>query len=130
MRVLADLVILVHVHFILFVLLGGLLVFRWRWMPWVHLPAVVWGVAVESFAWVCPLTLLENVLRRAGGAEGYSVSFVERYLVPLVYPDELTRELQFLLAGAVIAVNTIVYLFVLRRVDDPRRAQSSGSENA
>ena len=130
MTVLADLVILVHVAFIVFVLFGGLLAFRWRWMPWAHLPAVVWGVAVELFGWVCPLTPLENVLRRAGGAVGYSVSFVERYLVPLLYPAELTRELQLLLGGAVVAVNAVVYFLVLRRVDNPGHAQSSEWEDA
>lgn len=130
MTVLIDLVILVHIAFIVFVLFGGLLAFRWCRMPWAHLPAVVWGVAVELFGWVCPLTPLENVLRRAGGDVGYSVSFVERYLVPLVYPAELTRELQLLLGGAVVAVNAVVYFLVLRRVDNPRRAQRSGWEDA
>lgn len=115
MTVLADLVILVHVAFIVFVLFGGLLAFRWRWIPFVHLPAVVWGAAVEFFGWVCPLTPLENLLRRAGGGAGYSVSFIERYLVPLVYPAELTRDLQFLLGGVVVAVNAVVYFRVLRR---------------
>ncbi len=123
MTVLTDLVILVHVAFIAFVLFGGLLAFRWRWMPWAHLPAMVWGTAVELFGWVCPLTPLENILRRAGGGAGYSVSFVERYLVPLVYPAELTRELQLLLGGAVVAVNAVVYFLVLRRIDNPGRAQ-------
>ena len=130
MTVLADLVILVHVAFIVFVLFGGLLALRWRWMPWAHLPVVVWGAAVELFGWVCPLTPLENVLRRAGGDLGYSVSFVERYLVPLVYPAELTRELQFLLSGAVVAVNAVVYFLVLRRVDNAGRAQPSEWEDA
>ena len=113
---LADLVILVHIAFIVFVLFGGLLAFRWRWMPSAHLPAVVWGAAVEFFGWACPLTPLENVLRRAGGDAGYSVSFIGRYLVPLVYPAEFTRELQLLLGGAVVAVNALVYVLVLRRV--------------
>ncbi len=66
-RVLADLVVLTHLAFIIFVLLGGLLAFRWRWMPWAHLPVMVWGTAVELFGWVCPLTPLENILRRSGG---------------------------------------------------------------
>ena len=125
MTVLADLVILVHTSFIVFVLLGGLLAFRWRWMPLAHLPAVVWGAAVEFFGWVCPLTPLENLLRRAGGGAGYSVSFIERYLVPLVYPAELTRELQFLLGGSVVAVNAAVYFLVLRRVENLGRAEPS-----
>ena len=123
MRVLADLVVLAHVVFIVFVLLGGLLAFRWRWVPVVHLPAVVWGATVELFGWVCPLTPLENLLRRASGGEGYSVTFIERYLVPLVYPAELTRELQFVLGGVVIAVNAAVYVVVLRRIKNTRRSR-------
>ncbi len=126
MTVLTDLVILVHSAFIVFVLFGGLLAFRWRWMPLAHLPAVVWGAAVEFFGWVCPLTPLENVLRRAGGGTGYSASFIERYLVPLVYPAELTRELQLFLGGAVVAVNAVVYFFVLHRVENLGRSGPSG----
>ena len=116
-QLLTDLVILAHIVFIVFVLFGGLLAFRWRWMPWAHLPAVGWGAAVEFFGWVCPLTPFENMLRRTGGGGGYSGSFIERYLVPLVYPAELTRELQFLLGGAVVTVNAVVYFLVLRRVE-------------
>ena len=121
MTALADVVILVHVAFILFVLFGGLLAFRWRRASWVHLPVVAWGTAVEVFGWVCPLTPLENLLRRAGGGAAYSVSFVERYLVPLVYPAELTRELQLLMGGTVVAVNAVVYFLVLRRGGKVRR---------
>ena len=125
MTVLADLVILVHILFILFVLFGGLLAFRWRWAPLLHLPAVAWGAAVELFGRVCPLIPLENLLRRAAGGTGYSVSFVERYLVPLVYPAELTRELQLLLGGTVIAVNAVVYVLVLLRGGNPGRREPS-----
>lgn len=122
---LADLIILVHIAFIVFVLFGGLLAFRWRWMPLAHLPAVVWGAAVEFFGWGCPLTPFENVLRRTGGGAGYSVSFIGRYLVPLVYPAEFTRELQLLLGGAVLAANALVYFLVLRRVENLGRSQPS-----
>lgn len=122
---LADLVVLVHVAFIVFVLLGGLLALRWRWTPLAHLPAVIWGAAVEFFGWVCPLTPLENMLRRAGGGAAYSVTFVERYLVPLVYPAELTRELQILLGGTVVVVNAAVYFFVLRRAWNLKRSELS-----
>ena len=125
MRALADLVVLAHVVFIVFVLFGGLLACHWRWIPAVHLPAVLWGAAVESFGWVCPLTPLENLLRRADGGEGFSASFIEWYVVPLVYPAGLTRELQLLLGGAVIAVNAIVYFVVLRRVKKMKGAQQS-----
>jgi hypothetical protein len=124
-QALADLIILVHIAFIVFVLFGGLLAFRWRWMPRAHLPAAVWGASVELFGWVCPLTPLENVLRRAGSGVGYSVSFVERYLVPMVYPTELTREIQFLLGGSVVAVNALVYVFVLRGIEHRGRSRPS-----
>jgi hypothetical protein len=93
----------------------------------VHLPVVAWGTAVELFGWVCPLTPLENLLRRAGGGAAYSVSFVERYLVPLVYPVDLTRELQLLMGGTVVAVNVVVYFLVLRRGGKVRRRLSTAA---
>ena len=114
-RTLADLVVLVHVAFIVFVLFGGVLALRWRWVPLAHLPAAAWGAAVEFSGWLCPLTPLENALRRAGGGRGYSVDFIERYVVPLVYPAELTRGLQLHLGAVVVVVNAVVYLLVLRR---------------
>jgi Protein of Unknown function (DUF2784) len=113
-RSLADLVLLLHVAFIAFVLFGGLLAFRWRWAPMVHLPAAAWGVIVELFGLICPLTPLETALRRAGGGTGYSVDFVEQYLVPLVYPAALTYSLQLTLAAIVVVVNVVLYVAVLR----------------
>src|SRR5687767_12084207 len=113
-RSLADLVLLLHLAFIVFVLFGGLLAFRWRLAPAVHLPAAAWGAAVEYFGWGCPLTPLENALRRAGGGTGYSVSFVERYVVQLVYPAALSPSLQLVLGTIVVVVNVVVYVFVLR----------------
>ena len=88
---LADLVFLLHIVFILFVLFGGLLALRWRRVPMAHLPAAAWGAAVEFFGWTCPLTPLEDALRRAGGSTASSVGFIERYLVPIVYPAALDR---------------------------------------
>ena len=114
-RTLADLVVIVHFAFIGFVLFGGLLALRWRWIPWVHLPAATWGAAVEFFGWYCPLTPLEVSLRRASGSMEYAGGFVERYLVPLIYPGNLTRELQITLAVVVVGFNLAVYLFVWRR---------------
>jgi hypothetical protein len=114
-RSLADLVLLVHLGFIVFVLFGGLLALRWRLAPVIHVPAAAWGAAVELFGWVCPLTPLENALRRKGGGAGYSADFVEQYLVPLVYPAELTRSVQLGLSAIVVAVNVAVYVLVLRR---------------
>lgn len=112
--VLADLVVLLHLAFILFVMLGGLLVLRWRRLMWLHLPVVVWGAAIEFIGWICPLTPLENRLRAAAGEAGYSGGFIEHYLIPLIYPAGLTRELQWLLGALVLLVNAAVYWRVLR----------------
>ncbi len=88
-RALADAAVAVHLAFILFVLLGGLLVFRWPRAAWVHVPVFLWGAAIEFGGWICPLTYLENHFRLKGAAEGYATSFVEHYMVPLIYPDLL-----------------------------------------
>jgi hypothetical protein len=96
-----------------FVVLGGLLALRWPRAAWVHLPAAVWGVWVEFTGRMCPLTPLEGWLRRQGGGTGYSASFVEHYVLPVLYPAALTRELQWALGGIVIAVNAAVYAVVL-----------------
>jgi hypothetical protein len=85
-RIAADLVVLAHLGFILFVILGGLLVLRWPRMAWIHLPAVIWGALIEFAGWICPLTPLENWLREASGTAGYQGGFIEHYLVPIVYP--------------------------------------------
>lgn len=113
---LADVVVLAHFAFILFVVLGGLLVLRWHKLAWLHLPVVAYGAAIEFFGWICPLTPLENALRRAAGATGYDSSFVERYIVTLIYPPGLTRELQLVLGVIVIIINVVIYTLVWRRV--------------
>lgn len=115
-RVLADLVALTHFAFILFALFGGLLAFRWRWVPWAHLPAAAWAAAIEFFGWFCPLTPLENTLRRASGSAGYSGGFIEHHLMPIIYPAELTRDLQLLLGCGVVVLNLVVYLAVWLRL--------------
>ena len=112
-RLLADAVVVLHLGFVGFVVLGGLLALRWRRAAWVHLPAAVWGVWVEFTGRICPLTPLENWLRRQGGGADYSASFVEHYVIPVLYPAALTRELQWILGGIVIAVNAAVYAVVL-----------------
>jgi hypothetical protein len=120
-RLLADAVLLLHLLFVAFVLGGGLLALRWRWMPWLHLPALAWGATVEFTGWICPLTPLENILRAAGGEAGYSGGFVEHYLLPMLYPAALTREAQWLLGGGLLAFNAVVYLLLwLRRRRHPR----------
>ena len=114
-RVLADAVLVLHLGFIVFVVVGGLLALRFRWAPLLHLPAAAWGVFVEASGGVCPLTPLENTLRRSAGGSGYSGGFIEQYVTSIVYPASLSRELQLALAGVVIAVNGFIYWLVWRR---------------
>ena len=108
----ANLVVLLHFAFILFVLFGGLLVLRWRKLIWLHLPSLVWGVLIELSGWICPLTPLENRLRRMAGEDGYSGGFIEEHLLPLIYPAELTRELQIGIAVGVILLNVVIYAII------------------
>lgn len=119
--VLADAVLILHLCFILFVVLGGLLALRWPWAAWLHLPAAAWGTLVEVMGWICPLTPLEVAFRRAAGQAAYDTTFVERYLVPLVYPSTVTREMQMVLGALVVAVNVAVYGAVWRRRAGQRR---------
>ena len=113
-RLLADFIVLLHLGFVVFVTLGGLLAFRWRRAPLIHLPAALWGVWIELSGGICPLTPLENWLRVQGGGSAYSGGFVEHYVLPVLYPAELTREIQYLLAGAVVVANLLVYAALWR----------------
>ena len=118
-RIAADFLVLVHMIFILYVVVGGILAFKWRWTIWMHLPCALYGVLIEFWGWVCPLTPLENDLRKAAGQAGYQGGFVEHYILPVVYPTALTRSVQIVLGLLVIAVNACVYgaliVAVLRR---------------
>lgn len=115
-RIAADAVLVVHLLFILFVVGGAVLVLRYSWLAWLHIPAALWGSWVELANRICPLTVLENSLRRQAGQSGYSESFVEHYLVPVIYPAGLTRTDQFWLAGVLVAVNAALYAaWLLRR---------------
>jgi hypothetical protein len=111
---LADLVLLLHAAFIAFVLLGGLLVLRWRPLVWLHVPAVVWGILIEVQGWLCPLTPLENRLRQAAGTQGYDAGFIEHYLAPLIYPAGLTPAIQLVLAALVFLINVMIYALLWR----------------
>jgi len=114
-RLLADATVLLHLGFVLFVVAGGLLVLRRRWLTWLHLPAVLWAIYIEWNGGVCPLTPLENYLRDLSGQDGYSGGFVEHYLIPLLYPDQLTRLLQYLFGTVVLAVNIVLYWTILKQ---------------
>lgn len=114
-RALADLVVVLHFGFVLFVVLGGLLALRWPRVAWFHLPAALWGAGIEFFQGFCPLTPLENHLRRLGGEAGYSGGFVEHYVLPVLYPAGLSRGVQLGLGIFVVLLNAIVYTAVWRR---------------
>lgn len=106
---LADLVVLIHVGFVVFVVVGGLLVWRWPRLAWVHLPAVVWAIGIEWTGGICPLTPLENWLRLEAGGASYRGDFVARYLVPVLYPAGLTRTVQVWLGLGVLVINLAAY---------------------
>jgi hypothetical protein len=115
-------VVVLHLAFVAFVVLGGLLVLRWPRLAWVHLPVAFYGALIVVVGFVCPLTPLENRLRGAAGQAGYEGGFVEHYLLPVLYPAGLTREVQWVLAGGVVLINVVVYGVVWRRRRLARRA--------
>jgi hypothetical protein len=114
-RLLADTVLSVHLLFIVFVMTGGFIALRFPWIMAVHIPAVCWGVFVELSGHTCPLTAIENGFRQVAGDAGYDGSFIEHYLVPLIYPIGLTRNIQFILASIVIITNATAYGYQLFR---------------
>ncbi len=106
---------MLHAGFVVFVMLGGLLALRWPLAAAVHLPAVAWGATIETLGGICPLTPLENHYRRLAGDEGYAGGFVEHYLLGLLYPDGLTRGVQYALGALVLLVNVAIYAWVWRK---------------
>jgi hypothetical protein len=110
----ADIIVLVHFAFVLFVLFGGVLLVWWRRLVWLHLPAVIWGMLIEFTGWICPLTPYENQLRKQAGLEMYDGDFVMRYIMPILYPEDLTRSLQITLGFVVLLVNAICYFYVFK----------------
>lgn len=124
-RLVADALVVLHLAFILFVVAGGLLAWRWPRLAWVHAPAAVWGALVEFRGWTCPLTPLENQFRRMAGDAGYAGRFIEHYVIPVIYPTGLTQSVQIMLGLLVIAVNVAVYAGLFVR----RRAKRTSAEN-
>ena len=120
-RGLADLVLVAHLAFVLFVVLGGAAALRWPRLAYVHLPVALYGAAIEFVGFVCPLTPLEVWLRRRGGEGGYEGGFVEHYVTAALSPSGLTRELQLALGAAVLVINAAVYTVWLRRRRARRR---------
>lgn len=125
-RPLADLILIVHLAFVLFVVLGGFLVLRRPGLMWLHIPAVVWGALIEFVGLFCPLTPLEVALRELGGGTGYAGGFIEHYLAAALYPSGLSRGIQIALGSAVLALNAAIYgyLWIRKRRSGPRRCAS------
>lgn len=118
-RILADAVLVLHLAFIGFAMLGGLAVLRWPRLAWLHLPAMLWAAGIMFAGGICPLTPLENRLRLAGGETGYHGSFIEHYLTAVIYPAGLTRGTQVALGFLLLAFNAAVYLRFFRKRSAP-----------
>lgn len=114
-KIAADSVLVIHFLFILFALFGGLLVLRHRWIVWLHLPAMGWAAMISFAGWICPLTPLENALRRAAGEEAYAGGFINRYIAPIIYPEGYTRELAIGAGIVVLVINILIYGYVIYR---------------
>lgn len=114
-RILADVIVVFHALFVIFVVLGGFLVLRWPNVVWLHLPAAAWGALIEFMDWPCPLTPLENRFRRLGGEAGYEGGFVEHYVLSLLYPESLPRSVQLALGIGVIVINAVAYGLVIAK---------------
>ena len=115
-QVAADAIVILHLTFVLFATMGALLLLRWPRLVWLHLAAALWAVTIEFTGGICPLTPLENWLRRQGGMEGYTEGFVEHYLQPVLYPADLTHSTQVALGSVVLLINVVIYSFVIRKL--------------
>jgi hypothetical protein len=115
-QLLANAVVVFHAFFILFIVFGGFLAWRWRWVAAIHIPCAVWGILIEYRGGICPLTPLENTLRAKAGQQGYSGGFVEHYLLPAVYPKGLTPGVQIALGTFVLVINVLAYAVLIRRL--------------
>jgi len=123
-HILADAIVVLHMGFVLFVVLGGFLVYRWPRMMWLHIPAVVWAIAVEWAGWICPLTPLEDLLRERAEMVAYPGDFIEQYLLFVLYPSGLTRGTQFVLGSIALAVNVFIYWRLIARDVQRRRPRT------
>jgi hypothetical protein len=118
--ILANIVVVAHAAFVLFAVLGGFFVLRWRRLAWLHIPAVLWAALVELADWFCPLTPLENWLRRRAGITIYQTDFIEHYVMSALYPEPFTREIQMGLGLAVLFINVLIYAWLWHRLKKDR----------
>ena len=122
---LADVVMLAHLAFVLFVIGGGLLVLKWPRIAWLHLPAAAWGAMIEFAGWICPLTPLENRLLMQSGESGYEGDFIAHYLPAALYPTDLTRQVQIVLGLLVVLINAALYGWGLAKMRHTARNRPS-----
>ena len=120
-RIMADGVLVIHLLFIVFAVAGAFSALRWRRLIWVHLPCALWAMAIEWGGWICPLTPLEVYFRRCAGQAGYTGGFIQHNLLPIIYPQGLTREIQIVLGLGVLVVNLIAYALVVHKFQSGRR---------
>ncbi len=113
-HVLAELVLVLHFCFVIFVVFGGLLVMRRHYIAWLHLPTVIWGILIEFFLWRCPLTTLENSLRQLGGEAGYTNGFIDYYISAVLYTD-IFPQFRLTLGCLLVSFNLLVYCYAFRR---------------
>ncbi len=113
-QIVASGMVLLHLGFVGFVVAGGLVCMKWRRVVWIHIPAVIWGIAIELTGWICPLTPLENYLRQKAGEQAYANDFVFHYLMPILYPETLTRKIQLLMGLVVALINITIYAYIIR----------------
>jgi Protein of Unknown function (DUF2784) len=113
-QIVASGLVLLHLGFVGFVVAGGLVCLKWHRVIWIHIPAVIWGIAIELTGWICPLTPLENYLRQKAGEQAYTNDFVFHYLMPILYPETLTRKIQLLMGLVVALINIAVYAYIIR----------------
>lgn len=130
MAFLADALVVVHLLFVVFVMTGGFLLARWPRLVWLHLPAATWGALIEFTGGICPLTPLENRVRGLSGESRYSGGFVEHYLLPILYPENLTLPVQMVLGGVVVVVNLVAYALAYRTWRRRRRRTVQSRERS
>jgi len=114
-RLAADAMLVAHLLYIIFVVVGGLIALRARWVLWLHVPAVAWAIYVQFVGRICPLTGWENALREGAGQAGYEGGFIDHYLMPVIYPADMPVGLNYVLGSLVILVNAAVYGWLIAR---------------
>ncbi len=124
-NILADLIVLVHFIFAFFTILGGFFVLKWKYLIKIHIPAVIWGIIIELTGWTCPLTPLENLLRIKGGGTGYNSEFIEHYILPVLYPSILTRNLQIILGILLLIINAGIYGYMIIFLNQKKRRNTN-----